>query len=83
MRPLVLLVALISVVGTACQSSLVATDIGAAPPPAAKPTAADSAALRQASPAAATGPAVPFVGKPGLKAALRSGGIAPTTTSTR
>lgn len=79
MRPLA---PLLSVGGTACHSSPVATDTATAPPPAAKPTA-DSAALRKAAPAAATGQAVPFVGKPGLKAALRSGGLAPTAASTR
>jgi hypothetical protein len=87
MRPLVPLVALLltllSVMGTACQSSPVTTDTVTVPPPATKPTAADSAALRKAAPAAATGQAVPFVGKAGLKAVLRSGGIAPAATGTR
>ncbi len=78
-----LLLPLLSVGGTACQSSPVATDTVTAPSLTAKPTAADSAALRKAAPAAATGQAVPFVGKPDLKAALRSGGIAPAATSTR
>jgi hypothetical protein len=44
------------------------------------PTAADSAALSKAAPAAATGQAGPFVGKLDL---LRCGGIAPAATSTR
>ena len=83
MRPLAPLVALfltlLSVMGVACQSSPVATDNATAPPP----TAADSAALSKAAPAAATGQAVPFVGKPDLKAALRSGGLAPAAASTR
>lgn len=76
-----LLLPLLSVGETACQSSPVATDTVTAPPPAAKPTAADSAVLSKSAPAAATGQAVPFVGKPDLKAVLRSGGIAPATST--
>jgi hypothetical protein len=45
------------------------------------PTAADSAALSKAAPAAATGQAVPFVGKPDLKAVLvAAAGAAATST---
>ncbi|OGX90974.1 hypothetical protein BEN49_05700 [Hymenobacter coccineus] len=63
---------------SACNASPVATTAVASLPPAvtAKPTAADSAA---APASAASVQSVPFVGKPGLKAVLRSGGLAPAT----
>lgn len=82
MRRSILLIALLAGLLSACNSSPVATTPVAAPPPA-KPTVADSVALRQAAPAATTGQAVPFVGKAGLKAVLRSGGLAPSAGSTR
>ncbi len=70
-----LLVGLLS----ACNSSPVATTPVVAPRPAAT-SPVDSAALPSAAPAA-TGPAVPFVGKPGLKAILRSGELVPGAAS--
>lgn len=80
MRQSALLVALLAGVLSACNSSPVATTTMAVAPPAAT-SPADSAALRSAVPVA-TGQAVPFVGKPSLKAVLRSGELAPAAAST-